>query len=183
MSSVSSERMFPYAGNMNHWVVSLVIPLLPELTGESPQYWQQRDGEMLVLLKAIPTVSDFWGRHISNFLLCLINLLLGRLRVIIFPPLRWENVAMTPAGCLLSLWIIFVSYLPITTPGLSQSLFSVCQCLLPPPPGQSGADLCGCLGCSVCYSCFRVPGTSALVQGPVYQNKVCQSGFSLVLYL
>lgn len=130
VSSASSERTFPYAGIMNHWIVSLVIPLFPELTRESPQHWQQRDGELVVLLKAILTVSDFGGRHISNFLLCLINLLLETLHVIIFPPQRWENVAMTPAGCLLSLWIISVSYLPPATPGLAQSLFSVSQCHL-----------------------------------------------------
>lgn len=73
--------------------------------------------EMVVSPKAILTVSDFWGRHISNFLLCLINLLLESLHVIIFP-LCWENVAwFWPLTYLINnLCIVYL------TPGVSQCL-------------------------------------------------------------
>lgn len=34
MRSVLNERMLPYAGNMNHWIGSLIIPPFLDLTGE-----------------------------------------------------------------------------------------------------------------------------------------------------
>lgn len=58
--------------------------------------------EMVMSLKAILTVSDFWGRHISSFLLCFNQYLAWKTACNYFSS-TLEKCCMTPPGCLLTL--------------------------------------------------------------------------------